>query len=163
MPIIDIPEKVCSHCGKTRWYTRITKNGKLIQICSIKKTEYNKKWKVRFPDKAKAIAKRAINKVKDTDDYKTKNRARVKKWNQENPEKTKAKIKATMLKYKEKYDMASRERSKTYSKNLNDCYLAGLIRGETRGLFLFEIPKDLLELKRKQLLLFRQTAKLCLQ
>jgi hypothetical protein len=158
MPIINIPEKVCSHCNGTNWYTRITKDGVLIQICSIKRNEYNKKWRVRFPEKANAIWKRAKDKVKDTDVYKTKNRERVAKWNKANPEKTKLKIKATQLRHKERYNQVNKNIDKRLRETLHDCYLARLIRGNISGLYLSDIPQDLIKLKRKQITLIRQIA-----
>jgi hypothetical protein len=158
MPIINIPEKVCPHCNGTRWYSRTTKEGVLIEICAIKKDEYNKKWRVKFPEKANAICKRSKDKYKDTDEYKRKNRERVAKWNKANPEKTKLKIKATVLRHKERYDEINRKTDKRLRETLHDCYMVRLIRGTTPKLYLPNIPKELIDLKRKQILLKRQIA-----
>lgn len=158
MPIINIPEKVCPHCNGTKWYTRTAKDGVLIQICSVKKNEYNKKWIVKFPEKQKAIRDKSRNKVKDTDEYKIKNRERSLNWNKANPEKTKLKIKATHLRHKERYNEVSKKIDKRLRDTLHDCYIVRLIRGDTPSLYLSDIPQELIDLKRKQILLKRQIA-----
>ena len=160
MPIINIPEKVCSHCNGTRWYTRTTKHGVLIQVCSLKKDEYNKKWRLKAPETYKAIRIRSRNKVKHTEEYKAKNLKRSTNYCKENREKVRLQLANTHSKYKEKYKEKYaekvKERTKFNTETLSNSYIIGLIRGNTTGLYSFDIPEDLVELKRKQLILIRQ-------
>jgi hypothetical protein len=156
MPIVNIPDKVCPHCDGTHWYTRTTKDGVLIQICSIKRNEYNKKWRDRFPEKHKVIGKRSRDKRKHTDEYKRKNVERAVKWNKANPEKSKLYIKAALLRHKKRYKEMSKETDKRFRETLHDSYMIRLIRGNTPSLYLPDIPQELIDLKRKQILLKRQ-------
>jgi len=42
MPTIDIPDKVCSHCGNTKWFARLNKNKIPYYTCYKKKSERDK-------------------------------------------------------------------------------------------------------------------------
>ena len=160
MPIIEIPDKICSHCNGTRWYTRTTKDGVLIQVCSVRKNEYNKKWRVKAPETYKAIRIRYTNKVKHTEEYKSKTLKRSNNYCKENREKVRLQMAHTHSKYKEKYKEKYaekvKERTKFNVETLSKNYVIALIRGQTRGLYSFEIPQELIDLKRKQLILIRQ-------
>ena len=164
MPIIEIPNKICSHCNGTKWYTRTTKDGVLIQVCSVRKDEYNKKWRVKAPETYKSICIRSKNKVKHTEEYKAKNLKRVKNYCKENREKVRLQGANTYSKhkqkYKEKYAERVKERTKFNVETLSKNYVIALIRGQTRGLYSFEIPQELIDLKHKQLLLIRQIKQL---
>ena len=63
-------------------------------------------------------------------------------------------------KYKEKYAEKVKERTKFNVETLSKNYVIALIRGQTRGLYSFEIPQELIDLKHKQLLLIRQIKQL---
>jgi hypothetical protein len=103
MPTIDIPDKICTHCGGTMWYT--FKQGKYIKYYCFLKKEENL---INF--------------------YKL------------NPEKRKV--------YKKKCDRQK-------SVRLTNTYLKELIIQYT-DLSFNDIPQELIEIKRKQLLLIRQ-------
>ena len=154
MPTLILPDKICPHCGGTKWITSFTKKGSITHTCVIKKKEYDKKWAVNAYEIRKAQWKRRYDKVKNNEIVKQNTAQRAKKWAKENPEKVKASIKVTTLKYKEKYNEVTRKRAKYYVENLSDCYIASAINAG-KGIYLSDIPQELIELKRKQLLLTR--------
>lgn len=103
MPKIDIPDKVCPHCGGTRWYM-FNQDDYIKYYCYKKRTDAHKKFL------------------------------------RENPEKHKT------------YRRSSGVQK---SKKLTDTYLKERIVYNT-DLSFKDIPQELIELKRKQLLLTRQ-------
>lgn len=103
MPTINIPDKICPHCGGTRWY-KFLQNGYSKYYCKKKKDIYLKDWHNENPNKHKSYRKPfGINK----------------------------------------------------SRKLTDTYLKELLIQYT-NLSFKDIPKKLIETKRKQLLLTRQ-------
>jgi Ribonuclease G/E len=128
MPTIEIPDKICPHCGGTKWIIEIEKRqySTITRYrCSLKAKERCKKWAVKNIDKCKSYAIKA-NKIKtESGYYKTEN----------------YKKQQTIRYYKER-DALTDHFVKT--RLAND----GLLSQS-------EMPKELIELKRKELLLTR--------
>lgn len=130
MPTIDIPDKICAHCGGTKWklmtdkYTK--KDGTVSlstwYLCHKKAYEHSKTTRARNPEKYRNINNKAASKRRKTEEFK--------QW------------------------------SSVYQKklvaNFYPLYLARLIAKYTNELNWKDIPQELLETKRKQLLLIRQ-------
>jgi hypothetical protein len=103
MPTIDIPDKICPHCGGIRWYT--FKQGKYTRYsCSLRRKET------------------LIN------------------FHKLNPE---------------KYKVYKRKSDRQKSVRLTNSYIKEIII-EYTGLSFKDIPQELVELKRKQMLLKRK-------
>ena len=69
MPIIDIPEKVCSHCNGTRWYARKVisiKTGEKVRYrCYKKISEQREKVALSLKEKDKAYQKTNVKNLSD--------------------------------------------------------------------------------------------------
>ena len=167
MPTIDIPDKICSHCGGIRWFTkidkRINKDGILKEYvthtCSIIKIEQCKKWASENPEKRKMIYKRSKDKIKDTIEYKTKNNERVKTWYKLNKEQAVQNAKNAKIRNPEKYRLFSLRRCKQDTITLHDNYVKALVC-QNSELSFKDIPQKLIDIKRKQILLTRQLKQL---
>jgi hypothetical protein len=132
MPTIEIPDKICPHCGGIKWkieYVK-TKNGiKVKQRCALRGYERNLKWRISNSDKVKEYNIKSCKKRRDKGYFKT---------------------------------PKERERSRLISKNerdtLNNNYVYRRIFSdpEMKDLNRSDIPKDLIDLKRKQLILKRK-------
>lgn len=112
MPTIDIPDKICPHCGGTRWYLRKLTS---YQTCINCKMERDKKYP-RVERNKKYFQKRKI-----TEEHKE----YWKKYNKE----------------------SSRVLTKTHVKRA--------IVYKT-GISCLDVPDELVEIKRKEILLKRQ-------
>jgi hypothetical protein len=123
MPTIDIPGKICTHCGGTKWKIEYEKRPYWIRTryrCAKQAQERCNRWALKNPEKLKEIYK---NQKKD---YKTSSYRK---------------------KQLEKYH---------YNKdNLTDRFIKHRI-AHMNELSQSDIPQELIELKRKQLLLIRQ-------
>ena len=167
MPTVDIRNKICSHCGGTKWFTkidkRINKDGILkdyvSHTCSIIKTESNKKWVSENPEKRRIISKRSKDKVKDTIEYKSKNNERVKAWYKLNKEQAVQNARNAKIRNPEKYRLLSLKKNRQDKINLHDNYVKALVCQDS-GLCFKDIPQKLIDIKRKQLLLTRQLKQL---
>ena len=53
MAIVNIPEKVCPHCGGTRWAIEPGKTGFVRYRCPVLAQERRKRWKDKNPDLVK--------------------------------------------------------------------------------------------------------------
>ncbi len=158
MPTIDIPDKICPHCGGTKWFVVYQKyKDKVYTIynCRVKLDERNKKWNLQNREKRLLIYKRSKDKVRHTEDYIEKNRKRASEYYKQNPDKVKTHAKIARLKYPDRYSGLSKLRKREYVKSLDDVYIKELICRYDK-LYHADIPQDLIELKRKQLLLTRQ-------
>lgn len=88
MPTIDIPDKICPHCGGTKWWTkidkRLNKNGVLKEYvshtCSKIKSEMDKRFISNNPESRKKIYRKYRDKIKHTEAYKKVNNERAKNW-----------------------------------------------------------------------------------
>jgi rRNA maturation protein Nop10 len=137
MATIDIPDKICPHCGGTKW-----------------KTEYRKKPTKADPDK-KLIRYRCAVKGKE----------RLDRWSENNPDRwknyPKRKKPEGYYKTPERREQA-RLKAKKESDNLEDNFIYRMIltRHHKDELKRSDIPQKLIDLKRKQLLLTRQLKQL---
>ena len=130
MPTIDIPDKICPHCGGTRWkiktdkYTK--KDGSISlstwYLCHKKNYDYSKITKAKNPEKYRNINNKASSKRRKTEEFK--------QWNSVYQKKLVA--------------------------NNYPLYLARLIVKYSDELNSKDVPQELIDLKRKQLLLTRQ-------
>jgi len=153
MPTVDIPDKICPHCGGTKWIlTHQTYKDKVytIYMCRIKVDERSKKWNAENKEKRSKKQKKARDKVKHTQKYIEENRKRASEYYKKYPEKVYAHTKNSRLKNPEKYNFASKLRKKEYVKTLADYYIKQLIIKYTK-LSSKDIPQELIDLKRKQL------------
>ena len=140
MPTIDIPDKICSHCGGTLWYFRQSKSN--IYTCYIKRTESSKKLYEKNKNVIEVIEKKKIW---------------MKNWRASNKEHVKE--------YKKIYDKktgleSKRRRSRNASIKLTDYYIRNIINSNlSLSLSKDDIPKDLIDLQRKTLLIKRRILK----
>ena len=51
MAIVDIPARVCPHCGGTRWSMEPTKTGFVRYRCPVLALERRKRWKEKNPER----------------------------------------------------------------------------------------------------------------
>jgi hypothetical protein len=158
MPTIDIPDKICPHCGGTRWY--FTKRG---YLCYLRNYEQNKRRYIKNREQC------LLNRKQWAEENKEKVKVHKKKCYEKNKQKYFLLTKKWNEKHKNKrklYEVISRERNKEsrqiYTKKrvelLPDGYVINqIIRKKYRDcLKSSDIPQDLIELKRKQLTLTRQ-------
>jgi hypothetical protein len=158
MPTVDIPDKICPHCGGTKWflvYQKYKDKVYTIYNCRTKRDESNKKWNSENREARNLIHKRSKDKVKHTEDYIKKNRKRASVYYQNNPDKVKTNSKNARLKNPDKYNQYVKLAKKRYVKDLSDIYIKELICYKTE-ISRKNIPQELIEIKRKQLLLKRK-------
>lgn len=158
MPTIDIPDKICSHCGGTKWfvlYQKYKDKVYTVYTCAIRKMENQKKWNAENREKRCLIYKKSKDKVKHTQDYITKNRKRAAEYYKKYPEKVYAHSKISRLKNPQKWNLASKLKKREYVETASDSYIKSLIC-QDNTLSYNDIPQELIELKRKQLKLKRQ-------
>jgi len=182
MPTIDVPGKVCPHCNNTKWYFDAKRK---TYACFIKVAERKIKWQQDNHDRYIRLAKERRHKFRElnplqprskmSDDERRAKQRELKrrKWQED------AKFREDVLKRVRKYEssLTPEQRKLRYRKyynknidkiresnrltaskmkeNLCEGYLKQLITQYT-DLSFKDIPEDLVELKRKQLLLKRQ-------
>jgi hypothetical protein len=150
MPTIDIPDKICPHCGGIRWYQRM-RNGYIINSCNNKRIEATKRYEKNHPEK------KTERRHKYYLNHKEKELSRSIKWQKENPEKYKPVREKANLKFRnsEKGKSYIIKRDKSYRDSITDSYIKRLAI-QNSNLSYSDIPQPLIELKRKQLKLKRQ-------
>jgi len=139
MATIDIPDKICSHCGGIRWkteYRKSTKNPEnkiLIYRCSVKAGESYSKWRLQNLEKAKKYNIELCRIRRANGHYKT-------------------------SKEKER----NKQKAKKESDTLCDNYIYRIIFSsvDRKSLNRSNVPQELIDIKRKQLLLTRQLKQL---
>jgi hypothetical protein len=136
MPNIIIPDKICPHCGGNKYLIEKTKrpsksNPDYIRIryrCVVQSDERSKRWKLNNPDKIKKYVQ-----LPKPDGY----------WR--TPE--------MKERYKLKYNRESEQVTDNYVKNR----ILGKSGSLSRTMLSFkDIPQELVEIKRKSILLNRQ-------
>lgn len=136
MATIDIPDRICPHCGGTKWivwqekYKGYIRNKKR---CAKKAYDNTKKWLDNHPNKPKEYINKLLAHRKEIGYYKT-------------PESRESE----RLKKRKETDVLSN----------NYIYRIILISPDMKSMKRSDIPQDLIDLKRKQLLLTRQLRKL---
>lgn len=72
MPTIDIPDKICSHCGGTKWKIEYEKRPYWIRKryrCAKQAQERRDRWKLNNSEKEKEINKNRPKRNHKTDSY----------------------------------------------------------------------------------------------
>jgi hypothetical protein len=133
MPTIDIPDKICAHCSGTRWRVehKILVSGNKVDVyrCAVRAIERSTKWKLNNPDNVREHNIKSCKNRRDKGYFKT---------------------------------PKERERSRLISKKERDTLVDNYVYRrifsdpEMKEIDRTDIPKELLEIKRKQLLLIRQ-------
>lgn len=133
MPTIDIPDKICPHCGGIRWtseYKTLASGEKVLRYrCSVRAVERSNKWKLNNPDNVREHNIKSCKKRRANGYYKT-----------------------------PKEQERSRLRAKRERDVLNNNYVYRriLTDPEMKEISRTDIPQELIEMKRKELLLTRQ-------
>lgn len=135
MPKMNVPNKVCKHCGGTVWYVCYKNDGTPNYNCYVRRLETIKIW--RTTTEAGKLYKAASRKLPS-------HKAAMKKYFKQ-PE---------ILAKKNAIAKRATEKSKL---ELGDAYVKCRIKGDAKGALKgIDIPPELIELKRKQLLLTRK-------
>lgn len=161
MPTIDIPDKICSHCGGTRWYYDPKKNK---HICNKKREDQYNSWKSRniekFREKRRIYYHTKIDKVAYYERTRKIALANPKKQHEyklkySRSKKGKLKRKEYILLHREQIILGKYKAKEKAKLTLSDSYIKELIIQNT-NLLVRDVSQELIELKRKQLLLTRQ-------
>jgi hypothetical protein len=129
MARVIIPEKICSHCGGTKWIIEVEERKYWTRTryrCAIRASERYKRWVVNHPDKVSHYGKE-VNKRKTESGY----------W------KTEEYKKQQLVRYYKDRDQ------------ITDRFVKHKLAHDG-SLSQSDIPQDLIELKRKQILLIRK-------
>ncbi len=152
MPTIEIPDKICPHCGGNKWITKKSKNGKYrVTSCFLKAYEYGVAYK------ATEHGRQIVNNYAKTEAAKK----HKKKYLSKEPAKLlrAASLKKSTAKYKVNNPEKIKELKKRYSKKSRERLINSIVKSylanNNSGLKYSDIPQELIELKRKQLLLTR--------
>jgi len=147
MPTIYIPERICPHCKGTKWNVAYRKGKSPQYTCAVILKERARKRYLADPESYKARSKKSrLWLLKDPEVMK-KRYAKQREWKRNNPDKVKS--------YKRKTDKRLRD-------NMTDEYIKRQIiqLDGFEHLSFNTIPQRLIEIKRKQLSLFRLSKKL---
>jgi hypothetical protein len=153
MPTIDIPGKICPHCGGTKWCMKKAKNGNLhVSTCFYKMAERRKAW-------------RATAKGKEFTNNYFKTPAGIKHREKYNKKESTKKLRAQLainkyhrdkIKDIEKVKERKRVSNRKSIQKLTNSVVKKYIAREYTPIEYSDVPQDLIELKRKQLILTRQ-------
>lgn len=136
MPIVILPDKVCSHCGGTKWKQRFVINNKGETL--ITHNCYQK-------------AKEALARYHQTSKY----RECIKKQWINNKEKLSQRHKKWIANNNELYKAINKKKNDKYTKELSDVYIKCLLtrRSEIKR---SQITPEMIEMERKSIQLQRQ-------
>ena len=129
MPTIEIPDKICIKCGSIKWKVNPNTGVKNCADCSNANNRKNYK-KDFYKDKYH----------KNIEKYRYNGKIRTKKYRDKN--------KSKLYVLSNQYGIKQRE-------NLGDLYVKATLTRHCKELFFKDVPQELIELKRKQLLLIR--------
>ena len=154
MPTIDIPDKICPHCGGTKWYVYVNKKGYTKHSCFLKLAENRKAW--RQTPKGKEVM---------SNYFKTEVGKKHREKYLAKPSTKELRSKLALLQYyKEKANNPEKVKNRRNkdNKKLREKLTDGIIKHyiirsySESQLNHSDIPQELIEIKRKQLLLTRQ-------
>ncbi len=146
MPTIEIPDKICPHCGNTKWYYEAKRN---VYSCYSLRKERQDLWRNKTLEKYREYKRNYYHTKMD----KKKHYDRCRELCLKNPEKTNAyKLKYF---YTEKGKAKYKEHKESSIIYLKNSYIKDLICKRSVNLESKDIPQELIELKRKELLLTR--------
>lgn len=164
MPTIDIPDKICPHCDGTRWVTyqrtKTLASGEkktyTFHKCAKKNIEAGNKWRKTHIEHHRKTAREYV-KARRKIDVKFADKEREKRRIYSKMHKEERKL------YRKKWAKVNVERDRAYyrksakkqSANLTDYYVCRRVIDRDK-LLKNDIPQELIEIKRKQLLLTRQ-------
>jgi hypothetical protein len=157
MPTIDIPDKICPHCGTTKWFMHKRKYKDKIYIkytCTVKLSESNIKFRKNNPDKLKEYRKKS--RLKNGKKYSIKAKEYSLNWYLANKEITVQRSKEWAKNNPEKHKELRKKLDKKASNNLSDRYLKSIL-SDDNSITYSDVTQDLIEIKRKQLLLKRKS------
>lgn len=160
MPTVDIPDKICSHCGGITY--RVQYHGKYTShICILKVKEYrnsynklNRQKILQDHKKRHLLSERHIKAVKRRQDLQE---TKYKTCKTCNKIKSVSKFRK-VSKYVYDYQCNSCRNKKKFIRdctNLKDVYIKACLKWGT-DLSSKDIPQELIEIKRKQLILTRK-------
>jgi hypothetical protein len=156
MPTIDIPDKICPHCGGTKWFQYNSKYKDKVYTkysCSLKIKQNTKRFQQNNPDKLKVYRRK--NYLKNSEKYSIIFKDYKSDWYKENKERIVKKSQEWAKNNPEKHKELRKKLDRKASKNLSNRYVKSILSDD--GLLEYsQIPQDLIELKRKQLLLKRK-------
>jgi hypothetical protein len=164
MPTIDIPDKICSHCGGIRWCMFQKKDWRLAKFYG-KIKYYTDYTCANNNENGCALLKRLKYyplkpKVKVTKEH---TRNRVNEYHKKNKHKWISQSKESHKKYVKKlyhsdpkYKKRLNESARKYGVELTDSYVKKAIVSKNPFLSVKDVPQDLVEMKRNQLLLKRK-------
>lgn len=164
MPAIDIPNKICSHCGGITWMVsnrkRTLVSGEIkmskTYTCNKKLKESQDSYVKRNIEKYRKRKREYMKRRLATDPiFAEKTRCSRMKSNAKHRKKVLRRTKEWQVKNIEKMRAYRRKGSSKSCKNLSDFYIITSIKRNS-DLSRKDIPQELIELKRKQLLLIRQ-------
>lgn len=133
MATIDIPDKICPHCGGTRWRVENKKlaagNRTVVYKCAVRAIERSTRWKLNNPDNVREHNIKSCKNRRDKGYFKT----------------PKERERSRLISKKERDTLAN---NYVYRRIFSDPEMKEIDRTD--------IPQQLLETKRKQLLLIRK-------
>ena len=167
MPTIDIPDKICPHCGDIRWVayqrTKTLASGEkktyICYKCAKKNIETGNKWRKNHVEHYRKTAREYVKEKRKTNEaFRIKDLERKKDYYQENKERIDNYKKGWIARNIEKERAYGRKAAKKGSTNLSNTYLCGLLI--QLGVKKEDITDDILNKYRTYLLTFRQLKQL---
>lgn len=166
MPTVDIPDKICSHCGGIRWiqYPIVKKSAKTGEIktytglkCAKKNIESGDRWRKNNIEHYRKVARERIqNKRKTCIEFIKRDRERKKMYYKVHKEERDIYKKKWISLNHEKYLGYCNKNAKKQMENLTDYYVSRAVIGKKSILKRSDVTPEVIELKRKQLLLTRK-------
>jgi hypothetical protein len=155
MPTIEIPDKICSHCGGNKWivYYRQYKTSTYTKYkCSLKSNEQTKKYRENHPEKTRISNKLSREKYKDK--YVVKQKLTQKAYYLRNKNLVIQRSSEWKINNLLTFKKARQKIDKKACLNLTERYIKSLLSDD--GTIKYnDVPQELIELKRKQLILTR--------
>lgn len=168
MPTIDIPDKICPHCGGIRWCVFKKKDWRSAKLYNTENYYINYSCGNVSENGCARLKRLKYNplkpRVKVTEEYTKK---RVREYHARNKHKWISQTKEVQNLNKKKYYKTNplyKKRINDHNtkcvETLSDSYVRKLIMTEDSSLRPIKLPQKLIDIKRKQLLLTRQLKQL---
>jgi hypothetical protein len=164
MPTIDIPDKICPHCGGIKWYYDPKKNR---HICSKRIADWNTNWRHRtietFREKRRLYYHTKVDKALHYERSRKRaisnpEREREYKRKYSRSEKAKLKKKEYVLLHPEQTRLGKLRAKEKAKLTLSNSYVKQAVVRYSPDVKIKvgDIPQELIEIKREQLLLTRK-------
>jgi hypothetical protein len=149
MPTIEIPDRICPHCGGVKWHIAYRKDKNPQYTCFVLLREKDRQRYLANPEPYKERAKQRTSRLWLIKDPEVINKiyATQRAWRKNNPDKVKA--------YKKKAEKVIRDTMKDEYIKRQIIQLDGY-----EHLSFKNVPQKLIDLKRKQLTLSRKIKQL---